>query len=249
MADRQGGMTEKLRRKQFLNDFCKAFGMDRADSRRSQAGKIYIEFGEEHCRAWLKKSNHSYRSWVSLVQSAKRKQLASGEAATKSTIRKSRQPQRPRIPEDVKRQTNLARHKALVERGQRKSAARERRVVEQTAHNTGAKQINASSDGTVLPQAKKRKKSKRKRRSESRQRAAARQAAALKQISRFSKPRRGSDIVNASIRDSDPKSELAILLKQLDKVENQGDRASEFKQNSLKERIALLEAEIKSPKL
>ena len=82
-----------------------------------------------------------------------------------------------------------------------------------------------------------------------RQRALAKQAKALERIAGFTKPSRMKGTVNATVRDNDPEKELAILRKQLEKAKNQGDRASKFKQESLKERIAFLNAVIKSPKI
>lgn len=140
-------MTEKTRRKQFLNDFCEAFGIGRADSRRSQAGNIYIEFGEERCRAWLTRSNHKFRTWNSLVNRAKWEKVVKGDADSKSAsltraigptqarskkrtsrlkskIRKNRQPHVARISEEEERQANLSRHKAMVMRGQSKARKR-----------------------------------------------------------------------------------------------------------------------------
>lgn len=107
-----------------------------------------------------------------------------------------------------------------------------------------------SSGGEISGRKLKAKKtSKSARKAEARQLAIARQEEALRRIARFTDPNRMKGPVNATVRGNDPDKELAILLKQLEKAKNQGDRASTFKQESLKERIAFLKAVINSPKI
>ena len=71
----------------------------------------------------------------------------------------------------------------------------------------------------------------------------------MKQVAQFTNPHFGRGKVNARVRGIDPEVELATLRKQMNKAESHGDRASDFKRESLKQQIALLEAQIKSPKI
>lgn len=112
--------------------------------------------------------------------------------------------------------------------------------------NKGTK---VSAEVTAEHKVKGKRISKSARKAAKRQRALAKQAKALERIAGFTKPHRMEGKVNATIRDNEPEKELAILLKQLEKAKNQGDRASQFKQESLKERIAFLRAVLNSPKI
>ena len=111
------------------------------------------------------------------------------------------------------------------------------------------KRTKKKHERSAKQKAKARRSNKQKRKAETRQRAVARQEAALRQVAQFTNPRNGKDKVNATVRGIDQEAELVALRKRLKKAQSQGDRASEFKSESLKLQIALLEAEIKSPKI
>lgn len=242
-------MTEKARRKQFLNDFCKSLGVDRADSRRGQASKIYIEFGETQCRDWLARSNHSYRTWVSLVNKEKWARVAERKVVSKSVsrsgpkrrsltttraqkpglksaIRRKRQPHDTRIPEEVKRETNLERHKAMVRRGQKKSLAR----AEKDRLKYG---IRKDSSG-------------RPRVGEGRRRRAHEKAIRSARIAAKTQFR---DNVTPTVVRRNPEAELAECRRRLHDELSKGSRASQFLLAGLRARIAELSAETGTPKL
>lgn len=55
--------NEKKRRKAFLNDLCRKFGITPKDRRRSEAAIAFIAYGEIRCRAWLAQAGSDFAGW------------------------------------------------------------------------------------------------------------------------------------------------------------------------------------------
>ena len=219
----------KKKRIAFLDDFCEAFGIPKADSRRSIASQIYIVYGEEACRDWLERSNKDLRIWNSLVGGAKRKSAAGSvvssmsksrslgnrqhQTGTKTLTRRKRSKFRRKFQPFVGTAKNLDyqrsnsdRHKALVKRVQRRASTRQNRPDRHPWRVTDASGASSSSK-PVIPD------------------------------------------VTPTMRNLDPAAELAILRRRLEDAESRTGAGSEFIRESLKEQIALLKGELKFPKM
>ena len=65
------------RRKEVLDEFCKALGIyDREDNRRSYVAKALRAFGKEQCRIWLDQTDGDYKSWGKLANPARGLEIA-----------------------------------------------------------------------------------------------------------------------------------------------------------------------------
>lgn len=239
--------SPKKQRRAFLDDFCESFGISRADSRRSHAGKIYIEFGEQRCRTWLASSNHKFRTWSSMVNKAKWEKVVNTAASKKSAYgsqakrplrsgskkktrkrtSKSRRMSKPFVgtsaDEDYQKR-NAVRHEAIVRRGQIKS---------QVLDKTGTKKTKHTSKGKARVGEGKR------RRAHNRALANARNSA---------KSRVGPNVTPTVLR-RDPYAELVELRTQLADELSKGGHASQFLLAGLRARIAELSAETGTPKM
>lgn len=240
-------VSSKKQRRAFLDDFCESFGIRHADRRRSQAGKIYIEFGEERCRAWLATSNNNFRTWSSLVNKAKWEKVVSTAEATKSAFgsqakrplrykskkktrgrtSKSRRVSEPFVGTSANveyQKSNEVRHKAMVRRGLIKSQGQVKTWTKQTEHTSKGKA----------------------RVGEGKRRRAHNRALAN---TRKSAKGRIRNSVTPTVVPRDPHAELVKLRRQLDDELAKGGRANQFLLAGLRSRISELSAETGTPKL
>ena len=84
-------MTEKRKRKAFLNDFSAALGIsDLTDRRRNDAALVFIAFGEEKCRDWLAQASGDHVVWEKLANIREARKLASRKSKENGMSRRTK---------------------------------------------------------------------------------------------------------------------------------------------------------------
>ena len=80
------------RRKEILDEFCKALGIyDRDDNRRSYVAQAIRAFGEDQCRIWLDQTDGDYKNWGKLANPNRGLEIA-------KQISKAREKRASRVP-------------------------------------------------------------------------------------------------------------------------------------------------------
>lgn len=258
----------------FLDDWANSLNIyDKQDKRRSKAAQAFIAYGENQCREWLAQADGDYSRWEKLAdikQSRKKAQVnARGTTVSKAPRQEKTKPFKAKKSRgDSLRQQNAtlrALYRALaIDNSKDKRCS----FVAQAFKSLGpakCQELLRKSGNNFVKWEKlvhiENRRSKRSKRKSSAVIEFKSSKNGKKAIKKAQKPRIkrkrqtfrksffGRGKVNATVPRNNPGGELADLRGRLKEAESKGGSGSDFIRASLKERIALLEAEIRAPKI